>query len=85
MKQRNNNNDKLEIARALALFTQLGINMAICIMLSLFLGNFIDKHFNTYPLFLIIFLILGILASIRNMYYMVMKDKNNQQSGEDNE
>ena len=64
MKKENRN-----IARALFLITQLGINMLVTIFLSAWFGSFLDRKLGT-SFFLIVFLILGILAAYRNAYKM---------------
>lgn len=44
-----------------------------CIIIGLLIGYFLDKWLNTTPLFLIIFLILGIAAAFRNAYLLTRK------------
>ena len=48
--------------------------MIIPIILCVFIGKWIDEKLNTDPLFLIIFIILGVLSSFRNLYVLVIKD-----------
>lgn len=68
-----------EIIKNFSLISQLGISMVVPILMCLFLGIWLDKTFGTEPLFLIIFIILGVLSSFRNMYVLTMstieKDK----------
>ncbi|MCI8624947.1 MAG: AtpZ/AtpI family protein [Lachnospiraceae bacterium] len=77
MKKENRN-----IARALFLITQLGINMLVTIFLSAWFGSFLDRKLGT-SFFLIVFLILGILAAYRNAYKMTKifyaKDKRREE------
>jgi len=56
-----------DAVRALALVTQLGLNMLVPIVLCFFLGRWLDEVFHTGFL-LPVFIILGILAAYRNMY-----------------
>ncbi len=67
-----------ESSKALALFTQLAISMIVPIFLCLLLGRWLDNIFHTGGILLIIFLILGIAAGFRSIYYLVRsfwKDK----------
>lgn len=52
----------------LALVSQLGISMLVPIFGCLFLGNFLDEKLNTKPLFLFIFIVLGVGAAFVNLY-----------------
>lgn len=60
-----------DIAKALALLTQIGISMFVPIFMCVIIGAFLDKITNLSPLFLIIFVILGIGAAFRTIYIMV--------------
>ena len=72
-KQEQKPNNKHELARAFALLSQLGITMAVTIGLSLGIGYFLDQRFETTPIFIFIFIIFGIGASIRNMLHLLKK------------
>ena len=54
------------VIKMLSLVTQIGITMLTSVFLCMASGMWIDKHFST-NLFLL-FLILGIMASIRSMF-----------------
>lgn len=56
-----------DVVRALALITQLGLNMLVPIVLCFFLGRWLDGVFHTGFL-LPVFIILGILTAYRNLY-----------------
>ncbi|MDA3733372.1 AtpZ/AtpI family protein [Niameybacter massiliensis] len=60
--------------RALALLEQVGFSMAVPIFLCVFLGIFIDNTTNKSPLFLIIFIFLGVGAAFRNLFYIIGKE-----------
>lgn len=66
------------VIRALMLVTQLGISMMVPIFLCVFAGGFIDKKAGT-GCFFPIFLVLGMAAAFRNVYYLLkpfyVKDK----------
>lgn len=59
-----------KVIKALMLVTQLGISMMVPIFLCVFAGGFIDKRAGT-GFFLPIFLVLGIAAAFRNVYYLL--------------
>ena len=60
-----------DVARALMLVTQLGVNMLVPIFLCLFVGQWLDKKLGTQFL-TIIFIFVGILTAYRN-FYVVLK------------
>ena len=62
-----------EILKALGLLTQIGISMLVPILISVFIGSLIDKFFGCSPVFLIIFIIMGVIASFRTLY-MITKE-----------
>lgn len=68
--------------RALALLEQVGLSMAIPIFLCVFLGVFLDKITNKSPLFLAIFILLGVGSAFRNLFYIVGREA---KRGEKNE
>jgi F0F1-type ATP synthase assembly protein I len=47
----------------LALVTQLGLFVIICILAGIFLGLFLDKIFHLKYIFTLIFLIFGLIAA----------------------
>lgn len=67
------NQDKLEVAKSLALFNQVGIMMITTLGVSVFIGYLIDGWLGTMPLFLMIFLVIGVGAAMRNMYVTLTK------------
>lgn len=60
------------IARALAMLSQIGISMLVPIFLCMLLGNWLDKKFGTSPWLLVIFIILGVGAAFRTLYMMTV-------------
>jgi F0F1-type ATP synthase assembly protein I len=63
--KRKNKNDKFSVARAFALVTQLGLQMACCVVIGVLSGVFLDRLLGTMPVFIIIFAILGVAASFK--------------------
>lgn len=62
-----------EILKALGLLTQIGISMLVPILISVIIGSLLDKFFKCDPIFLIIFIIMGVMASFRTLY-MITKE-----------
>ena len=59
---------KHSVGRALALVSQLGIQMAVCIVLGVVIGILLDRWLDTTPIFIIIFTIFGTGAAIKMIY-----------------
>lgn len=57
----------------IALISQIGLNLFITIFLGLAVGKFLDDKFATSPLFLLIFIILGVAAAFRNLFAITKK------------
>lgn len=67
-----------ESAKAWALILQIGISMLVPILLCIFVGIWLDKVFDTKPILMIIFIILGVGAGFRSVYVLTRdfyKDK----------
>lgn len=65
------------VSRAYGLLTTLAINMILIIGAMFFLGVFIDKKLDTSPIFMFIFLLLGIASAFRNMYVLSIRSMPN--------
>ena len=61
-----------QIAQALSLLSQLSIMMLVSIFGCFFIGKFIDTKLNTRPIFMLIFLILGIGGDFMYVYKTVI-------------
>lgn len=68
--------DKKDIQTAFTLISQIGINIAVTIFISLMIGKFLDEKLGTSPWLLITFIVLGVIASFRNLYVLAMKNFN---------
>lgn len=64
-KDQNKKKVRQEIMEALALFSQIGFTIAGTLFLSIMLGRFIDIKMGTYPIFILVFSVLGIFAVFR--------------------
>ncbi len=72
-------NNKLKILKNLALITQIGFIFITTILLSIFLGNEIDKFLNSGIIFKIIFIIIGVISVYLSVYRIIMNSiKNNK-------
>lgn len=61
------------ILENIALVSQIGITMFVTIVGSLMVGNLIDKKMNTSPVFMFLFMILGIASSFVTLYKMTTR------------
>ena len=61
-----------QIAQALSLLSQLSIMMIVSIFGCFFIGKFIDTKLNTGPIFMLIFLLLGIGGAFMSVYKTVI-------------
>lgn len=66
------NKSFIEAAGLLSLLSQVGLMMIIPILICLFIGKFIDEKLNTSPIFLMIFLLLGIGGAFMGVYKTLM-------------
>ena len=46
----------------------VGVTLILCVMIGYFIGNFIDKHIHTMPVFTIVFLLFGIGGGMINVF-----------------
>ncbi|MDO4552667.1 MAG: AtpZ/AtpI family protein [Bacillota bacterium] len=56
---------------ALALFGQLGLTVAVPIILGALAGRWIDQRLGTFPLFLAVLILLGTGAGILGAYHQI--------------
>lgn len=61
-----------QIAQMLSLISQLGIMMVVSIFGCFFIGKFIDDKLNTDPIFMLIFLVLGVGGAFMSVYKTVI-------------
>ena len=72
MKLRLKPSERREIAKAFSLVLNIGVVMTACIVGCLLIGRWLDSMFNTSPLFLLIFILLGSVSAIWSLYKIVM-------------
>ena len=64
---------KPEDFKGLAMLTQIGITVVVCIAIGFFLGRFLDDFFNTSPWLLLVFILFGIGAAFKAVYDIASK------------
>lgn len=65
-------NTKMNMSRALMLGGELGFLVALPLAICLLIGVFIDKRLDSFPLFLIMSIFVGIALTIANIYKLVI-------------
>ena len=60
-------------AENLQIIMQIGLTMIGCIFFCLFIGIFLDNFLGTRPIFIIIFIILGVLGGANTVYRQILK------------
>lgn len=58
--------------KLLAMVSTMGLSMVVALVLAIAIGYYLDKWFQTSPVFFLIFMVLGIVAGFRNIY-VIMK------------
>lgn len=66
-----------------AMISQLGISVVLPILLCVFAGVWIDDRFGTQ--LTVVFIILGVLAGVRNAYVMLQKIVTDMKEEQDEE
>ena len=59
--------------KSLSLLSQIGISMVANILVGLFIGKFLDELLNTSPLFLLLFVFVGVGSGIKSTYVLITK------------
>jgi len=62
-----------DLLSMMTLVTQLGLTMAGCILFCFAVGYYLDKWLGTRGIFLIIFIILGVMGGGWTVYRQIMK------------
>jgi len=57
----------------LVFVSQIGLMMALPIVISVLLGNYLDERLGTGSLFLLIFIGIGVASSFLNLYKIMMR------------
>jgi len=59
--------------KALAFLSQIGITIAACIVVGVFLGIFLDRIFGISPILTIICSLLGLIAAFKSIFDLAKK------------
>lgn len=65
---------KTSVFENLALISQIGISMIVPIMISLYIGNWLDHKLGTGPIFLFIFIIMGVASAFMSVYKLTQRE-----------
>ena len=82
MKKRDKKKENREILKALAMVTQIGLAMMTCMAVSFGIGFYLDRLLGT-KIWIMIFLLIGILASIRSLFILTGKISATEEKGSD--
>ena len=73
--------DKREVVKSLLSYSSLGIEMGLCVAIGIGMGYYLDRYFETSPYLTIIFMIFGIIASMKAIYPLMKKlEKENERN-----
>lgn len=75
--------EKKSIFRNLYNLTTIGLQIVVSIFIGLGIGLMLDDTFETKPIFLFIFLLMGIGAGFLNLFRVVKKEVGEQKKDED--
>lgn len=64
-----------DAARALAGMAQIGIRIAACILIGVFLGRYLDRISGASPWFLLVCALLGVGAAIKMLFDSAKKGR----------
>lgn len=65
--------DRYNWARQAGLLSTIPFLMAVPPIAGLLIGRFLDKKFNAYPVFTIVFMLLGFAAGVREVALVIKK------------
>ena len=74
-KDQSKSKQRKELLNALSFFSQVGIMMASCVLVGVFLGKFLDDLLGTSPWLLLVLSLLGAAASFKAMFDLAYKKK----------
>ena len=65
--------NKYSIYRQIGILTTIPILLAVGPILGYYIGDFLDKRLNTDPYLMILFIVLGFVASGKGVYDLIKK------------
>lgn len=70
--------NRMGVARALAMISQLGVTIIVCIFAGVWIGNWLDDKLGTSGICLIICIIIGVASGFLNVYKILTKGFRNK-------
>jgi len=70
---KNDNKQLREILRALSYLSQIGITIAVCVLIGVLFGRFLDNLLGTSPWLLLVFSLLGAAAAFKTLFDIAKK------------
>ena len=70
--------DTKKLFKQLWYYSSLSFSIALSIVIGLAIGVWLDKRFDTSPVWTLIFLVLGVIAGFRNIYLAMQKARDSE-------
>ncbi|MCC5909658.1 MAG: AtpZ/AtpI family protein [Clostridiaceae bacterium] len=70
---------KGHVLENLSLLSYIGISMVVPIIGGLYIGKWVDDKFGTGPMFLFVFIIIGVVVAFMNLFKVATKDVEKRQ------
>ena len=70
--------DTKKLFRQLWYYSSLSFSIALSIVIGLAIGVWLDKRYDTSPVWTLIFLVLGVIAGFRNIYLAMQKARDSE-------
>lgn len=67
-----------KLFRQLWYYSSLSFSIALSIVIGLAIGVWLDKRYDTSPVWTLIFLVLGVIAGFRNIYLAMQKARDSE-------
>ena len=80
--EKNTEKRNLTVMGAVSAATNVGVNIASCIIIGVLVGKFLDRIFGISPKLLIVFSILGVLAAVKTIMGHSDEERQEQQTEE---
>lgn len=72
MEQKNDKRENFKMFYSLDLAARLGFSIAVPMIIFILVGRFLDSYFNTFPIFVLLGLIVGLASSIFEIFRSVL-------------
>lgn len=71
-------NDIQKQSFVLAKYSNIGYYLIAPLLLGVFIGFWLDSYFNSKPVFVLVFLALGFVSTIYNLFRVIKDEQNNK-------